>query len=249
MLLKKKKDAFGDFILVDPEGLPAFARVSVLMSVHNGGELLSRSLSGILRQTFRDLEFIVIDDASDDGSGDVMEQSQRQDSRIRLVRNPERIGLTKSLVRGVALARGEIIARQDADDASVPRRLEKQMSYIPKYDFVCCRTRINGRRVYPKLPTILFYRFFLPFKNVFVHGTFVFKKELLERVGGYDPEIPFAQDYDLMRRIVGVKGRLKYLPDVLYDSTKGRDCISIKKRRSQDACKDRIRKNLKKKKA
>ena len=88
--------------------------VSVVMATHNGSRFVSEAVQSVLKQTYRNFEFIVVDDASNDGVADVVVGFG--DLRIRIVRNETRKGLTKSLNRGIALARGEFIARIDDDD-------------------------------------------------------------------------------------------------------------------------------------
>ena len=109
-------------------------RVTVLMSVYNGRAFLNRSVSSILRQTYRDFEFLVIDNCSADDSYALLESYARQDARIRLLRNDRNVGLAASLNRGLKEARGEFIARMDADDSARPERL----------NFVKAATRPSG---------------------------------------------------------------------------------------------------------
>ena len=106
-------------------GTPVAPVISVVMSVHNGEKYLREAVESILNQTFRDFEFIIIDDGSTDGSKTILEEYAAKDSRIRLVVPWENRGLTKSLNDGLALARGEFIARMDADDIALPQRFER----------------------------------------------------------------------------------------------------------------------------
>ena len=111
-------------------------KVSVLMSVYNGERYLSESVESILDQTYSDFEFIIVDDASEDGTWQMLTTYVGRDSRIVLIRNKENIGLTRSLNKGLALARGKYIARQDADDVSVPERLAKQVAFLERHPSV-----------------------------------------------------------------------------------------------------------------
>src|SRR5687768_10604451 len=104
--------------------------ISVLMSVYNGARYLSQSIESILAQTFSDFEFIIIDDCSSDSTPQILNEYARQDSRIRIIRNSENKGLTASLNIGLTQAQGRYIARQDADDISLPQRFEKQIHYL-----------------------------------------------------------------------------------------------------------------------
>ncbi|MGH8614897.1 MAG: glycosyltransferase, partial [Gammaproteobacteria bacterium] len=117
--------------------------VSVVMSVFNGEKYLEEAIRSILEQSFRDFEFIVIDDGSVDRSIETLQMFAAQDSRIRLVARENR-GLTKSLNEGCALARGEFIARMDADDTSWPSRFESQLAYLAsRPEIVACGTGVT----------------------------------------------------------------------------------------------------------
>ena len=103
-------------------------RVTVLMPVYNGEEYLSEAIESILKQTFTDFEFLIINDGSTDKSVSIIESFK--DIRIRLVDNEQNLGLVKSLNKFIGLANGEYIARMDCDDISVADRLEKQIRFL-----------------------------------------------------------------------------------------------------------------------
>ncbi len=107
-------------------------RVSVVMSVYNGQRYLRRAVDSILAQEFRDFEFIIINDGSQDGSREILAEYAGRDPRIRLI-DQENRGLTKALIRGCAEARGEYIARQDADDWSHPSRLASCVALLDQW--------------------------------------------------------------------------------------------------------------------
>ena len=102
-------------------------KVSVVMSVYNSEPFIRDAIKSILGQSFQDFEFIIINDGSTDGSLQIIQSYG--DSRIRIT-SQENLGLTKSLNKGIGIARGEYIARQDADDISEPSRLEKQVAVL-----------------------------------------------------------------------------------------------------------------------
>ena len=91
-------------------------KISVLMSVNNGERYLEKSIESIIHQTFNDFEFIIINDGSHDDRLNIIKSYD--DKRIKLINNKKRLGLTKSLNRGIELCKSEIIARMDADDIS-----------------------------------------------------------------------------------------------------------------------------------
>lgn len=108
-------------------------QVSVIMSVYNGGPHLKQSIESILKQSFRNFE-LIIDDASSDESILIIERFD--DKRIKLIRNSENRGLTLNLITAVSIAKGELIARMDSDDVSLPNRFEKQVEYLTKHSDV-----------------------------------------------------------------------------------------------------------------
>jgi len=173
------------------------------MSVYNGAKFLAQAIDSILAQTFTDFEFIIIDDASSDDSLHII--NSYKDSRIVLLQNTKNIGLTKSLNIGIAKAKGKYIARMDADDISMPKRLEKQFGFMEEHpEFAFCGTRaktINdvGKEIsFFKPPTdsskILAL---LLFKNCLYHSSLIIRTKKLLQVLGYNETYKYAQDYKL----------------------------------------------------
>lgn len=105
-------------------------KVSVIMSVFNSEKYISDCIRSILNQSYKDLEFIIVNDASTDGTYSIIEQFAEKDKRIRVIKNIENKGLTYNLNRAIEISDGDYIARMDSDDISVPERLEKQVSYL-----------------------------------------------------------------------------------------------------------------------
>ena len=104
--------------------------VSIIMPVYNAGRFLAASIESILGQTLTDFEFLIIDDGSTDRSWSILKRFASKDKRIKLFRNTSNKGLVKSLNMLIPLAHGKFIARMDADDISLPSRLEKQVEYL-----------------------------------------------------------------------------------------------------------------------
>jgi len=197
--------------------------VSVLMSVYNGTCFLRESIESILAQSFEDFEFVIVDDGSTDRSWDVLSAYAEEDPRILLTRNNENIGLTRSLNKALALACGEYIARQDADDVSLPNRLEKQVFFLDKnpdfvlvsgeIEFVDAESRVTGRSWRACDPLLV--QWFLLFGNyVGGHSQVMYRRELVLAEGGYDEEYRYSQDYELWTRLIE-RGDFCILPDVL----------------------------------
>ena len=101
------------------------------MSVYNGEKYLREAIESILNQTFTDFEFLIVNDGSTDSSLEII--LSYPDERIRVIRNDRNIGLTKSLNKALQQAKGEYIARQDADDISLQNRFEEQLIYLEKH--------------------------------------------------------------------------------------------------------------------
>jgi len=182
--------------------------VSVVLSVRNGGSDLPQALDTILKQSFSDFELIVINNGSTDGTGAFLDQIA--DPRVRVYHQEDQ-GLAAALNRGISLARGRYIARQDHDDLADPSRLAKQVAFLdahPEHALVGTRAEIwvgdkpSGRfHDHPTEDKIL--RFDLLFDNPFVHSSMMIRKSALDHVGVYstDPARQPPEDYELWSRI------------------------------------------------
>ena len=95
------------------------------MAVYNGEPFVREAVGSILNQTFKDFEFIIVDDVSTDGTPRILNDFAKQDARVKIFRNPKNMGQTRSLNRGFAESRGVFIARQDADDCPSSYKLEQ----------------------------------------------------------------------------------------------------------------------------
>ena len=109
-------------------------KISVVMAVYNGERHLREAIDSILNQTFADFEFVIIDDASTDRSGRILQEYAGKDKRIVIIGNETNMGLSKSLNKGIRLTKGEYIARMDADDISFPDRFEKQVKFLDDHN-------------------------------------------------------------------------------------------------------------------
>jgi hypothetical protein len=183
-------------------------KVTVLMAVHNGEYYLHEAMESILRQSFCDFEFIIVDDASTDRTRELI--FSFNDARVRLIENREKLGQTRSLNRGLEVASGEFVARQDADDISEPERLAKQVAFLEThhelallgtwYKKVDAAGAALGLREVPC--KWLEIRWALMFFCPFVHSSVMLRKTaVLEKVGIYNETFAYAQDYELWSRI------------------------------------------------
>jgi hypothetical protein len=184
--------------------------ISVLLPVYNDAPHVRASIESILTQTLGDFELVVINDGSTDDTPELL--NQYQDPRIRLIHNERNLGLSPSLNRAIAAARGEYLARQDADDIALPHRLEKQVVFLrshPDIAMVGSRAIVideqgleQGILDDPPIADIDI-KWRLLFRNPFIHSSVMMCRDVVDKTGGYteDPFRAFVEDYDLWSRI------------------------------------------------
>lgn len=195
--------------------------VSVLLPVYNCERYLADAIESILSQSFGDFEFIIIDDGSSDRSFEII--SGFRDGRIRAFQQ-ENCGLAATLNRGIGLACGQYIARQDQDDLSYPERLERQVNFMQAHpDCVLLGTWaqimeidrvVNRFHRHPVDEPEL--RYLMLFNNPFVHSSVMLRRSALARVGGYttDPERQPPEDFELWSRLARI-GAIANIGEVL----------------------------------
>jgi glycosyltransferase involved in cell wall biosynthesis len=215
--------------------------VSVVMSVYNGAAYLRESLESILVQEGVDFEVVVVNDGSTDSSGDILGEYAGKDSRLRVI-GQKNLGLTRALIRGCAEARGRYIARQDADDLSLPGRLARLARLLDldsRVAFASSWARYiePGGAVWQEIKRpgdpeeatrgLLYHRQGPP-----AHGSVMFRKDAYDRVGGYREEFYYAQDSDLWLRL-GQVGLIGYEQEYLYVWRLATEGISASRRHLQ----------------
>ena len=195
--------------------------VSVLMSVHDGAPWVADAITSILDQTLTDLELVVVDDESTDGTPEIL--AGIRDGRLRVERRP-RMGLTRALNHALSLARAPLLARLDADDRSLPDRLARQKRFLDEHPDIglvgSAAREVDAADhevgvISPPTEDIAIRRVLIR-RNPFVHSSVVMRRSLVEGVGGYDASCRVAQDYDLWMRMSLIT-RLANLPDVLVE--------------------------------
>ncbi len=198
--------------------LTANPLISVVMPVHNAFPFLNESINSILEQTLSDFEFVILDDASTDGSVELLRDWSLRDERIHLYESQKRLGPAGSSNAVVAKARASIVARMDADDIAHCDRLRRQWNIIEvRPDVAVIGALCNGidassREVRPRDRWRLVRRsVYIPFP----HGSAMFRREVFDQVGGYDETSDGGEDQDLFLRMAA-RGRVLTLPDVLY---------------------------------
>ena len=192
--------------------------VSVIMGVYNNEDTVKNAIESILNQSYKNIELIITDDNSSDNSKSIIKNYLNQ-KNIKLIENKENIGLTKSLNQMIEASNGKLIARQDADDISLEKRIEVQVGQINKLnlDFVSSRAKnLQTNKNIPNISYNLPYKFLIKYKNPFIHGTLVIKKNVLLQLGNYDERFKYAQDYKLMIDAIDKNYKFKVLRKPLY---------------------------------
>ena len=184
--------------------------VSVIMSNYNTSEeYLRASIESVLNQTYSNFEFIIIDDCSTDTSLEIIKSYK--DERIVILENSENLGITKSLNKGLSIAKGEFIARMDADDICFPTRFATQVEYLKNHsEVIFCGTGVEligdwqgkhaNKVICREIPEKELFKIYLLFGNYpnIVHPTAMFNNKLLiENSITYDERFSVAQDYKM----------------------------------------------------
>lgn len=182
-------------------------RVTVLMSVFNSEQYLEQAIESILNQSYRDFEFLIINDGSTDKSLAIIKKYK--DKRIRLV-SRENKGLVASLNEGIELARGEFIARQDSDDESVPTRLENEVRFLDTHKNIVLvgsnYTIMDSDSWQPIVTTNVFtspedLKLAQITCNQYGHGSIMMRTDAARACNGYNPDVGYVEDYDLWTRL------------------------------------------------
>lgn len=190
------------------------ALLTVLMPVYNAERFLKEAIDSILTQTFTAFEFLIIDDASTDGSAAIIQSYT--DPRIRYIKNETNQGISATLNRGIGLSSTEWIARMDADDISYPERLEKQFAFCrqhPDCALISCWTRViteDKQPVRSETYNSRYYYYNLTFECWIYHPTILFKKNAARYT------VPYAEDYELFWQLLR-KYKIGNVPEVLLD--------------------------------
>jgi glycosyltransferase involved in cell wall biosynthesis len=198
--------------------------ISIILPTFNMGKYLNRSIESILLQTFDDFELIVLNDGSTDETADLLASYAQKDPRIIVVHNLENLGLIPTLNKGLDIARGTFIARQDADNYSFPTRLADQVGYLkqhPHIGLVSARVFIvnhHGQTISDSIfPSVFLPPALIPwellFYTYFAHDTIMARRDLLLQAGGYRLDRVHAEDYDLWCRLSRIT-QLAILPNV-----------------------------------
>ena len=196
-------------------------RVSVLVPAFNAERFLAEALDSLTSQTFTDIEIIVVNDGSTDTSGELAERHAAADDRIRVF-HQDNAGVCAALNKAASMARGDLIARLDADDISSPDRLEKQVAFMDANPaVVCCGSAMRyidergaelRRRTFALTNAEIQGR--IIDRGCYAHSAVIYRRAAFESVGGYRSPFDSVEDLDLFLRL-SETGEMANLPDHL----------------------------------
>lgn len=218
-------------------------KVSILLPLYGEVPFLKEAIESVICQTFQDWELIVISDPPlNDDVKKILKDYLEREKRIKYLENFSKLGFPKSLNKGLKEAKGEYIARIDADDIwASDFKLEKQLNFLERNkEYLLVGSggiAINdkGEEVFRFLEpeTDAKIRQCILFKNPFIHSSVLFRKSVIGKIGNYNEKVPGSCDYDFWLRI-GKIGKFYNLPEYLVKfrvPTLSRDFESVRKQR------------------
>ncbi|MGB5824671.1 MAG: glycosyltransferase [Proteocatella sp.] len=185
-------------------------KISVIMSVYNGEKYLKESIQSVLNQTYRNFEFLIIDDASSDKTEEIIKKFAKKDNRIKYYKNDTNVGLTKNLNKLISYSSGDLIARMDADDIAISNRFLSQIKVFEErndIEFIFSNAEIidndskfvcNSWMPYDCKDVLSL----MPQFNYIIHPSIMIKKVIFEKVGYYNEKFVKGQDKELWLRCI-----------------------------------------------
>ena len=194
--------------------------VTILMPVYNCREYVREAIDSILGQTFRDFEFLIIDDGSTDDTNEIIRKYS--DDRIIIHKNEKNLGLIATLNKGLDLAKGRYIARMDGDDISVSSRLEKQINFLEAHpDYIACGSWVETFKENEKTIDIKYnekyelIRIKSMYQNHFCHGSSLFKTDIVKKYNlRFENKFIHAEDYYFFVKLSEI-GKLYNIQEIL----------------------------------
>jgi glycosyltransferase involved in cell wall biosynthesis len=195
--------------------------VSVIMPNYNCERYLSESIESILKQSFKNLEFIIVDDGSTDNSLKIIQKYAKLDKRIKVLVNKKNLGLIKTLNRALKFVKGKYVARMDADDVSLPLRIEKEYKFLHSNPDIFLigtgvitmyENRVLGKKViFESFPERV--KKMAISNNPVAHGTWMFRNN---KKIYYREKMLYCEDYDLILRLISEGYKISNLKEPLY---------------------------------
>lgn len=217
-------------------------KVSVIMSVYNNQDYLKYTIESVLNQTYKNFEFIITDDASNDKSAEIIMQYASIDSRIRVIKNKKNIGLTKSLNNMLEISEGKLVARIDGDDICLPDRLEKQVNIFRNNvdigivfsdtilidyqgNIICESWR---PREFKTIQKLMFVHNYIP------HPTVMYNREIIIRNGKYNEAFRTGQDRELWLRLIENGVKFEYIRESLVMYRLNPNSVRVEKQKNNN---------------
>lgn len=223
-------------------------RISVVLPAYNAEEFIAEAIESILNQTFTDFELIILNDGSTDRTPEIIQKYAKMDKRIVFVNNPENRGLIAVLNQGLDMARGEFVARMDADDISLPTRFEKQVAYMDSHpDVGVLGTVIQGFGMldWPGIQIPVVTVFDMLKQNYMAHPSIMIRKSILDKHNlRYNPEYKHCEDLELWSRMIFLTKFHNVMEKLLMYRVSGHN-VSMNNGEHQKKMTAEIRNNLK----
>ena len=208
--------------------------VSVIMSVFNNEKTVKAAIESILNQEFEHFEFLIIDDCSSDNTLEILEE-YKYDERVKVYKNNKNIGLTKSLNYLISKAKGKYIFRQDGDDESFPKRFTEQLKILENKKYQVCTSRAivySNKKTIPGFSSFVPKKITMRFKNPYIHGTLAIDRKVLQKIGCYDEDYYYSQDFKLYVDLIKNNIKIYEIKKPLY-FLKAKNNISTDKKEQQ----------------
>jgi len=231
-----------------PSEIRCTPKVSVLMPAYNAEKYIGEAIESILNQTFKDFEFIIINDGSTDNTAKIVRKYANHDKRIKFIDNKNNRGIVAVLNQGLDLCTGKYIARMDSDDISLPERLEKQVEYMDEHHecgVVGAAIKLFGAKsgIWRNASSVKLF-------DLLIHGSQVFHPSAMIRTSVlrdnkiyYSSQYPHAEDYAFWMAIVQV-AEIHNLQTILLNYRWHDSNVSVVHQRTQSKSTERARHNL-----
>lgn len=215
--------------------MPTTPAVSVVLPVYNDEEYVETAIDSVLKQSFESLELLIVDDGSTDNTRTCLEKYNSK-SQVVVIEHEENRGLPAALNTGLEHATGRYVMRQDADDRSLPGRIQAQYDYLTSNSDVAVVT--SGVEVIDDDDNMLYTLSGpvnpgpqLQSQNSVVHGATMFRRKAVENLSGYDEFFRFCQDYDLWIRLHRAGYPIRTIQQPLYQLRREAELLSVERRR------------------
>lgn len=223
-------------------------KISVLLPIYNGQRFLKKALASLFNQSLEEIEIIAVDDASQDDSLAVLKSIKEK--RLRVFHHQKNQGLAKTINHAARKAKAPLLARMDQDDLSYPERLEKQYAYMLKHKLDLVGSWYEDiddqGQVVKKVCRLTAHQDLkkaLLVNTYFCHGSLLFNKDVWEKVGGYNKEFDYAEDYDFISRVALLKGvRFGNVAKILYQHGVNPYGMSLSRQKYQEKTREKISK-------